>query len=45
MSAAVDLRAQSGLFPPRIRAWLEVVVAMGFTNPFSPERVAHEKEA
>src|SRR5262249_5496883 len=27
----------SGLFTPRLRAWLKGVVALGFANPFSPE--------
>jgi hypothetical protein len=45
MSAAIVLDATSGLFVPRLRAWLSVVSAMAFCNPFSPELAAYEKEA
>jgi transcriptional regulator with AAA-type ATPase domain len=45
VSAAVALDAASALFVPRLRAWLQIVGAMTFCNPFSPELAAHEKEA
>jgi transcriptional regulator with AAA-type ATPase domain len=45
MSVDHALALAGALFPPRLRAWVQIVVKMAFCNPFSPERIAYEKEA
>jgi hypothetical protein len=45
MSAQDVLDSDGALFPPRIRAWLSIVIELLFCNPFSPVRIALEKKA